>query len=145
MLIRGLAALTVCALVLPAIGSNKPPVERPLKVVGHVVLLVDLDLNVVSGGSVSSNWGVGTHLGLFANEASGNMLTGLSGTITAANGDQIHWVAEGTTKIRSVGGTGRFEGVSAQFTAVIYDYSVKSDGTTTIISYSYTGTGTITY
>ena len=152
MLIQGLAALAVCALVLPAIGSMKHPVERPFKGVGHCVLLVDpLTGNVVSGGSVSSNWGVATHVGRFENEVSGNMMTGLSGTLTAANGDQVHWVAAGPTTITAVGGTGRFAGVTGGFTAVIADdYSeelvTNPDGTMTlIISYTYTGTGAITY
>ena len=152
MLIRGLAALATCALVLPAIGSLKHPVERPFMGVGHCVLLVDpITGNVVSGGSVSSNWGVATHVGRFENEVSGNMLMGLSGTLTAANGDQIDWVAADPVTISCVGGTGRFEGVSGGFTAVIADdYSeelvTNPDGTMTlIISYSYTGTGTITY
>ncbi len=151
-LIRGLAALAVCALVLPAIGSSKYPVKRPLKAVGHAVLLVDpLTGDVVSGGAVSSNWGVASHAGLFANEVSGNLVTGLNGTITAANGDQIDWVAPDPITISFVGGTGRFEGVSGELTAVIGDdYSeelvTNPDGTMTlIISYTYTGTGTVTY
>jgi hypothetical protein len=152
MLIRGLTALAVCALALPALTSDRNPVERPLDVAGHAVLIVNpVTGDVVSGGAASSNWGVASHAGLFQNEVTGNMVTGLSGTITAANGDQIDWVATDPVTISFTGGTGRFESVSGEFTALISDdYSeelvTNPDGTMTlIISYTYTGTGTITY
>ena len=59
-LIRGLAALAVCALVLPVVGSSKNPVERPLKMSGIVLENTGSSMDVV---------GTATHLGKFASKA----------------------------------------------------------------------------
>ena len=99
-------------------------------------------------------WGVATHSGVFTNEA---QLTGPSsarGRLVGANGDEVHWDATFTnTPISSnewltqltvtvTGGTGRFEGASGGFTA---EYVETIDWDTLTTTYSFTGTGTITY
>jgi hypothetical protein len=157
--IRGLAALAVCALALPVIASLKHPVERPLKASGAVITIVDavtgeFVVDETSGSSV----GVSTHIGRFTAEGSGNAWTGdWSLTMTAANGDQICGNAVPAPpapgvplEFRFTSGTGRFEGISGEMTYVISNLSIVPNpddptGMTVILSYTWVGTGTVTY
>ncbi len=141
-------AVAVCVFALGALGSAKNPVERPIRVHGYVSLVVHLPGGEVeSGGTASPNWGEGTHIGRFSNEASGNFFTGaLSGTVTAANGDRASWEMAGPDLIRFTAGTGRFEGITGGFTQVIANEIVTVlDPNTMVVTYTYTGEGTATY
>jgi hypothetical protein len=145
------AVLVACALVLPVVGSSKNSVERPLKCSGSVNTVVAYDGSFAFDNSSGSSVGVATHVGSFTAAASGNAFTGVwTLTLTAANGDQISGVAVPGDPLGFVftGGTGRFAGVSGGFTYVTSVPSLvpNPDGSATmILSYTYTGTGTVTY
>jgi hypothetical protein len=157
--IRGLATLAVCALALPVIASSKHPVERPLKAIGTVITIVnavtgDFVIDETSGSSV----GVATHTGPFTATGSGNAWTGdWSLTMTAPNGDQMSGrsvpgaPASGVPlEFRFTSGTGRFAGAYGVMMYVISDLSIVPNhddpmGMTVILSYTWVGTGTITY
>ena len=141
-----LSAFGLCALLLPMTVGAKNQVARPLTI--RCTGTTDL----VTGAAFM--WGVATHSGVFTNEA---QLTGPSsarGRLVGANGDEVHWDATFTnTPISSnewltqltvtvTGGTGRFEGASGGFTA---EYVETIDWDTLTTTYSFTGTGTITY
>lgn len=152
MFIRGLAALAVCALALPMIGSLKNPVERPFKIAGHVSTVMQYDGSFAFDASSGSSVGEATHTGPFTASGSGNAFTGVwILTATADNGDQLsgyHVPGSSPDAFRFTSGTGRFAGVSGGFTYVTSVPSIipNPDGSATlIISYSYAGTGTITY
>ena len=150
--IRGLAAVAVCALALPVIGSMKNPVERPVKVSGQVSTVIQLDGSFAFDASSGCSIGISSHAGRFTAAGWGNAFTGVWFlTATAANGDQLsgyHVPGSSPDEFRYTSGTGRFEGVSGGFTYVTSVPSLvpNPDGSATmIISYTYTGTGTITY
>lgn len=145
---RSLTALAVCALALAAIGSVKNPVSRPLRVQGNVTVAVNLS----EGTWVSHDVGVGTHTGRYDNhgaghlDAQGNIVGG--GIGTAANGDQVCWVAPGSSwEIQLTGGTGRFENLSGGFNTVFQTKPVIAfpDPNTMVQTYSYIGVGTAKY
>lgn len=146
--VRGLAVLAVCAFALTTVASLENPVQRPLKVVGSGTVIVDLSTGeYLGGGSVSEHGGRGTHLGLFTNEVSGNIYTGGGvSTTTVASGDELFWEDTGPNEIAFIGGTGRFEGCTGGFT-LVYSNEVITfpDENTMIYSFTYVGTGTITY
>jgi hypothetical protein len=157
--IRGLITLAVCALALPMMASLKNPVERPLKAGGAVIAIV----NAVTGEFVidetsGSSVGLSTHTGLFTATGSGNAWTGDWGlTVTAANGDQLSGRSVPGAPVPGVplefhftSGTGRFAGAFGEMTYVISDLSIVPNpddptGMTVILSYTWEGTGTITY
>jgi hypothetical protein len=148
----GLAALAVCAVALPVIGSMKNPVERPFKIAGHVSGVIQADGSFAFDASSGSSEGIASNCGCFKAGASGNLFTGVW-TLTAisANGDQIsgyHVLGSSPDEFRFTSGTGRFEGVSGGFTYVVSNFLLipNPDGSATYLnSYDYTGTGTITY
>jgi hypothetical protein len=105
---------------------------------------------------VSPNWGECTALGRFTNEGRGYMdpASGLFdsgyGTAVAANGDQIHWVLDGSSAAVIDGGTGRLEHATGWFSwvpvgeiRVSYD-SVEAPTVMTIV-FDYIMDGAITY
>jgi hypothetical protein len=149
--IRGLATLAVCALALPVIASLKNPVERPFKIAGQVTTVIQLDGSFAFDASSGSSVGISSHTGRFTAAGAGNAFTGeFILTAISANGDQIsgYSVPGETLGFRFASGTGRFEGVSGGFTYVTSVPSIvpNPDGShTLIVSYTYTGTGTITY
>lgn len=151
MFIRGLAALAVCALALPVIGSMKNPVERPFKIVGQVSTVMHYDGSFAFDASSGSSVGISSHWGRSTAGGSGNAFTGVFIlTAITANGDQVSGesVPGDPLGFRFTSGTGRFEGVSGGFTYVTSVPSIiaNPDGSDTlIISYTYEGTGTITY
>ena len=147
----GLVAVAVCLLALPAMASLDNPVTRPLKVLeGHLTIVVD----PVTGAYEFTDWGWATHTGRFTNSGSGvlNLLTGEflsgSGRVLAANGDALDWIIGPTPNtVTYTGGTGRFQGVTGGFLAVITSETLLSsnpDGTLTL-AITYVGSGTITY
>ena len=151
MLIRGLAALAACALVLPVTGSVKHSVERPFNAAG--IFTSDDSTFLVLGNA--------THLGkiVFAgdysvvqftpNEFGYSVTLHIQGAYTAANGDTIEvdcpdWVTQydaddspvwSTGSVDIIGGTGRFEGATGSYVGNIY-----SGATLT-----FTAEGTIAY
>jgi len=147
----GLFALALCLLAQPAKASLDNPVTRPLKVLeGHLTITVD----PLTGDYEFTDWGWATHTGRFTNSGSGvvNLATGEfvagTGVVIAANGDTLAWMIGPTPNMVSyTGGTGRFQGVTGGFLAVITSetlLSVNSDGTLTL-AITYDGTGAITY
>ena len=140
--------LAICVFAFGAVGSVKNPVTRPIRVQGHVTAIINLTTGELqSGGPTAPNFAVGTHTGSSSNVASGNFFTGeIDGTVTAANGDQIFWMATGPESIGFTGGTGRFEGITDGFTFVMSNETVTfPDANTMVISYDYLGIGTATY
>ncbi len=143
MLIRGLATLAVCALVLPVVGSSKNPVERPFKVAGIFTSEPDDPSGATGTFQVLGN---ATHLGkiVFAGDYSvvgfapnefGYLVTiHIHGIYTAANGDTIEvdgplWVTQygpdnnpvwSTGTVNIIGGTGRFANASGSYVGNIY-------------------------
>jgi len=141
MLIRGLTALAVCALVLSVVGSAKHPVERPFKASGIGTSVID------ATGTAGTYQIVGnaTHLGQMVLtgpwQITGGDFVGftylvfhVAGTYTAANGDTIEvdcplWVTQydavgnpvtSTGLVNVVGGTGRFANASGSYVGNIY-------------------------
>lgn len=145
----GIAAIAVCALGLPAVASLKNPVTRPVKVSGNMTLIV----NPLNGAYQLTDWGQASHAGRYSDTATGvmNLLTGQflsgQGTIVAANGDAIDWQVGAPNEVVYTGGTGRFQGITGGFPAVITSQTppvVNPDGTWTL-GLTYTGSGEITY
>ena len=158
MLIRGLAALAVCALVLPVVGSLKNPVERPFKATGIFTSVSD----ATGAAGTFLTVGTATHLGKFVGqgtyEVTGVSSDGLkvfmhvAATWTAANGDTIDlyiadWVNDysvtppiATGFANIIGGTGRFANASGSYVANISPADA-APGVTQI----WTAEGTISY
>lgn len=146
----GLLALAGCLLAQPTGASPQNPVARPVKVIeGHLTITVD----PATGAYEFTDWGWATHTGLFSNSGAGilNLATGefLSGTglVYAANGDTLSWEVGDPNMVVYTGGTGRFQGVTGGFLAVITSVtplSSNEDGTLTL-AINYEGNGTITY
>jgi len=135
-----------CILGLSALGSLKNPVTRPHKGVGqfHVVINVGNPMGTGDGSFDATGVGQGTHTGKFLSHLQGKVdpitLTpptsgSLSGTVTAANGDQffIRGEPDGSTTV--TGGTGRFVGATGSQTSAVVG--------TPVVSYD-PGTGTLT-
>ena len=149
---RGLAALAVCALVLPVVGSSKNPVERPYKGQSTITWIVSM----VTGSAVGQELGVATHVGRYTNEATAVwdlnhfvILSG-SGIVTAANGDQAFWTmtADQPGVVQVDGGTGRFENVTGSLTAVppLEPIVTLDMATMTMtITVTYSSVGALTY
>jgi hypothetical protein len=139
MLIRGLTALAVCALVLPTVGSSKHPVERPFKAAGIFTMAADSNDPLLGTFEIVGN---ATHLGKFVFPGDWQIVgatdTGLVfhiwGTYTAANGDTIEvdcpdWVTQydangnavtSTGVVNIIGGTGRFANASGSYVGNIF-------------------------
>ena len=147
----GLFALALCLVAPRAVASLSNPVTRPLVVVeGHLTITVDS-----TGAYTFTDWGWATHTGLYYNSGSGGpgalnqkgeFVAG-SGVVIAANGDTLEWVVGPTPNLVSyTGGTGRFQGVTGGFVAVITSVTpLSSTATTQTLLITYEGTGTITY
>jgi hypothetical protein len=147
------AALAVCAFATAATASVKNPVTRPYKFSGYGVLVIHLSTELWY--TEISGWGEGTHIGLFTNTGSGDYIGHKSsGTVIAANGDQINWKIDGGGYATFTGGTGRFEGVSGghtienvplESTYYYLDPEHPDVPTVLVATFIYTGEGTITY
>lgn len=112
--------LLVGSLALPVGAKDKKQVTRPLKAAG-VMTVRYTPISPTTAIFHNEEDGNATHAGRYHNVADGTMdlltfqtLTG-SGTITAANGDTIHWVFEAGSRYLIAGGTGRFEHASGYF------------------------------
>lgn len=148
-----IVSLTVCALALVALGAGQKAVDRPFKIDGNLTLTIDARTcaNSVCTGS-SEDWGEATHIGRYSNRAevlSYNTVTGMitgSGTLTAANGDQLFWERNDHV-FTFTGGTGRFEEAEGGFEithpAAVPDYSQYPP--LVISTHTYRGVGRITY
>lgn len=142
------AILAICLLVRSTSASAKKPVERPIRTMASVTVVVDLVLGTYETVEV----GECTHFGRFTNRGWGVLAPDGSGpasgagVITTANGDQVFWTnAPGGAEI--TGGTGRFEFATGYMLAgPAQDYEmVPGDPGTMIVTYSYVGFGRITY
>jgi hypothetical protein len=154
-------ALAVCALLLSTAVIAKHPVERPFKIHANNTIVGDfasIGFDPLYGPYVTweaTGSGQATHSGRFELVGEGRLhleagFSEGSGHSTGANGDETDWESfeiygsqQGT--VTFTGGTGRFENASGGFS---YEYTVteeKWDGTVLTFTYSYTGTGTITY
>ena len=147
----GLAFLALALPLLPIVATAGPAVTRPLLVVeGHLTITVEL----ATGAYEFTDWGWASEVGLFSNTGSGGpgalvggeFLSG-SGTVIAANGDTLDWVVGPTPNVVSyTGGTGRFQGVTGGFLAVITSVTpLSATATTATLLTTYDGKGTITY
>ena len=146
----GLLAVASFLLAQPTVASLENPITRPVKVIeGHLTITVDPD----TGAYEFTDWGWATHTGLFTNSGSGvlNLLTGEfragTGLVYAANGGTLSWKIGDPNTVVYTGGTGRFEGVTGGFLAVITSVTPLSsnpDGTVTL-AIDYVGNGTMTY
>ena len=156
-LVRGLATLAVCALVLPTIGSLKNPVERPFKAVG----IISFTPASASAGTFGVD-GNATHLGDFVGNGTyqiydvvgSKVYMHVTATWTAANGgtiefDMPEWVIQydaSGNAVSSTGlgnvirGTGRFAHASGSMFSEISP-AQDAPGVTQIV----TGEGTISY
>jgi hypothetical protein len=153
--------LAVCALLLSTAVIAKHPVERPFKIHGNATVILDFTsivIDPVYGPFVP--WDMttsseATHAGRSTEVGNGRLYLEAgfsegSGCSTHANGEETHWDAFEISDTQQVtvtftGGTGRFENASGGFT---FEYTVteeKWDGTVLTLTYSWTGTGTITY
>ena len=155
MFIRGLFALVVCALVLPAVGSLKNPVERPFKFRND-----STTVNYTPFPSIALLEGTGwaTHLGSLTAEGvlvgyatSGDAI--FQGLFRSANGDEVFWDAYVNLGVSYTviftGGTGRFQNASGGF-EVVYTYRTMDPyppvpGTDVLVTFGSEGTGTLKY
>ncbi len=135
----------VCSLALAAVGSAESPVPRPVKLAGHVTVTVDLS----DGTCQFQEWGEATGLGCYTNEGSGTDYGAVgSGVATGANGDQVFWRMPGSEWHTEItGGTGRFAGITGGFNQVWQsDPEINLlDANTMVVTYTYTGIGTVIY
>lgn len=149
----GLMTLGLCLLGRPARADLGNAVTRPLLVVqGHLTITVQL----ATGAYTFTDWGWASEVGLFTNTGSGGagaldlahgaFLAG-SGVVVAANGDTLDWVVgPAPNQVSYTGGTGRFQGVTGGFVAVITSVTpLSSTPTSVTLAITYDGNGTITY
>ena len=141
-----LAAVAVCALMLPVVGSTKNPVQRPFQIRGEMVI----SLNLTDGSFVAPNWGEATHVGRYTNLGTGWMNPDLEiiyaeGTMVAANGDQAFWTMHGPTWMDVEGGTGRLQNLTGRVAWVFSPTDYVVEGNIMTIYGAYTGEGTVTY
>ncbi|MCY2952531.1 MAG: hypothetical protein NTU53_11220 [Planctomycetota bacterium] len=142
-----LSALTVSLLLQGASASEKNPVQRPLRAMSDVTVVLDFATSTYE----SAEEGECAHFGRYVNkgggviDAGGNPTSG-GGIITTANGDQVFWqMASGRAEI--TGGSGRFEFATGyMLPGPPQDMQmVWVDDHTLVITYSTIGTGKITY
>lgn len=142
-----IVSLLVCALALIALGAGQKSVERPFKINGDLTVMV----NMANGQAEGVDFGQATHTGRYHNTMTlqfypnSDHVTG-SGTLTAANGDQLFW-DRNDHYFTFTGGTGRFEGATGWFEIdhpeAIYDYSQMPQFV--IAKHPYEGMGEIVY
>ncbi len=146
-----LVGLAVCALALSALASQKNPVTRPLKGIGHMTVVVGL----ATGKATMTDWGQASHTGRYTMNMGEGILDPTftyfvsgHGTIVAANGDTIDWEFTGPLSTRYTGGTGRFQGVTGGITSTITSASepaFNEDYTMMTTEFTYDMVGEITY
>ena len=145
----GIATLAVCALMVPALGSQKKLPTRPIKVKGNMTVVV----NPLTGFCTITDWGEGTHVGRYWNTGSGYLspepaFVAGSGTVIAADDrSSIDWMIGAPNTVVYTGGKGRFQGITGGFVATPTSESApvdNGDGTVTIV-FTYIGIGEATY
>lgn len=119
--------LLVGSLSLPLGAKDKKQVTRSLKV-SSVMTVHYTPTSLTTANFHNEEDGVATFTGRFHNVSEGttSSVTGLmeaSGTITAANGDTIHWVFDTGKGFLIDGGTGRFQYASGYFLWTVVDQS----------------------
>jgi hypothetical protein len=124
-------AVGACILLVCGLGSQKNPVERPVKGYAHATAVITFGeqgpLSVVSDGfGEFSHLGPFTSLAIGVPDPSGDFF--LKGTTKAANGDQLFWQALGQDVMVITGGTGRFAGASGILTCVYNEPTEFRDG-----------------
>ena len=123
-----LGILLSCALVLPLGAKDKKQVTRQLKASG-VMTVHYTPISQTTAIFHNEEEGTATHTGRYHNVGDGltDFSTGTtsraSGTITAANGDTVHWVWGSGTRFIIDGGTGRFENASGYLLWTVVDQS----------------------
>jgi len=149
------AALALCALLLPTTGGAKERVERPFQSHGDATILLDL----ASGVWTKTFSGVATHGGVYRDQLGTGLGPYGSGTVTVASGDQVNWSivltaldldpVNGTATIEGTGmwegGTGRFDGVSGGFHAEYRGTLEFVTETVVKLTLTFEITGTMTY
>ena len=145
----GIVTLAVCALVVPALGSLKNPVTRPVKVKGTISAVVDTS----TGLTMITEWGEATLVGRYSNTGWGFFDPSIpafvagGGTVVAADGSTIDWEMLVPNTPVYTGGTGRFQGITGGFVATPISQSTpvdNGDGTVTVVL-TYVGSGEATY
>ena len=146
-----ICTLAIFALALPVYGSEKNPVERPVKGRGEI----EITASLLDGSFSSPNWGESTVIGRYTNIGHGVLdptsgaILYAHGTIVAANGDQINWTQEGPSGgAVFTGGTGRFEAVTGGFSwqpAGEIEVTLDLEKMTMTMRFAFTLEGTIRY
>ncbi len=121
------AVLLACSLALPLAAKDKKQVTRGLKA-SSVMTVRYTPTSLTTANFHNEEDGVATFAGRCHNVSEGttSFVTGLmeaSGTITAANGDTIHWVFDTGKGFLIDGGTGRFQYASGYFLWTVVDQS----------------------
>ena len=145
----GLLALVVAAAGVSVASSRQ--VSRPFKIKATVtgeITSVSPDLTITY---TIKDVGEATHCGRYSNEGTFTYslasATGTGeGTFVAADGSKFFWTcvaAPESFTVTSTGGTGRFEGGTLEF--VGQTDNVQVDLIAGTVSYTYVGSGEITY
>ncbi len=140
------AALAVGALVWTATASNENPVERSFKIQANVVMVVSL----ADGTAVCGSEGEASGVGRFVVHATGilDLASGAfegEGFVKTENGLVFFTMPNGGWA-EFHGGTGLYTNLTGGHTLVPTATPVQSIvGGKLIITYSYTGEGTMTY
>ena len=142
---QSVLTLAVCTLLSAMAAQAKDSVPRPFKMQARSQQVWQLDDTGAPVQMLSAEgWGVATHCGLVTMA----MNDWTTGTITAANEDQISFVNIPPRMVVTItGGTGRFDGATGEFTMTILFQEVSIDpaaGTMTI-DFTWTASGTISY
>lgn len=147
---KALAALALCALALTTFAGDRNPVTRPFKVKGDFVFIVSQDRTTL-GEVVGISEGQATHVGKFEVHTAGSFdfETGAfvgEGVMTTVSGDLIYFKMRNLGWVEFTGGTGRFEHATGGHTVEPTEPPVQGevDGQW-VVTFSYTGEGTITY
>ncbi len=139
---KAIVALAVCSL---ALGSVKNPVQRPLQGTATAIQTINLH----DGTWETVNCGEVTQLGLSTAIGTGTDYgTVGSGSVIAADGDQVFWVVPGRAwSLECNGGTGRFQNATGGFNTVSSTPPVITypDEHTMVVTYTYTFEGVLTY
>jgi hypothetical protein len=147
---KALAVLALCALALTTFAGDRDSVTRPFKLKGDFVFIVSQDPATL-GEAVGISEGKATQVGKFAVNTVGSfdIVTGEfigEGVMTTANGDLIYFKMRNLGWVEFTGGTGRFEnatgGHTVEPTAPPVQGEVEGQW---VVTFSYTGEGTITY
>lgn len=147
---KALAILALCALALTTFAGDRNPVTRPFKVTGDIVFIVSQDPATL-GEAVGISEGQTTPVGKIVVKTAGSydFETGNfigEGVMTTASGDLIYFKMRNLGWVEFTGGTGRFEnatgGHTVEPTAPPEQGEVEGQW---VVTFSYTGEGTITY